>query len=106
MIALLIIPIAVLIALPFLTVASGSSNSSPKRILLLLVGGGFAAMGIATGHQLYWRATNDVPAIVWYVTGGIVGAILGTIVAAILLWVAAAVYSRSHRFVADRRDKH
>lgn len=80
-IALLLIPFALLIALPFLTAASRSQSSSSRRIFRLVLGGGCAAIGIATGHQLFWRATNDLPAIAWYMAGGIVGAIVGTMLA-------------------------
>ncbi|MBX3421876.1 MAG: hypothetical protein KF752_10020 [Pirellulaceae bacterium] len=105
LVALLMIPIALLIALPFLAVASRSSGSSPGRIFRFIMGGGFAAIGIATGHWLYWRATNDIPAIVWYVTGGLVGAIIGTIIAAIFLLALAAICERLPRIFVGTPDK-
>jgi|688.fasta_scaffold65157_9 hypothetical protein len=104
-IALLMIPIALLIALPFLAIASRSSSSSPGRIFRFIMGGGFAAIGIATGHRLYWHATNDLPAIVWYVTGGLVGAIVGTLIATIVLLMLAAIYARLHRIHGGTPDK-
>lgn len=64
-IALLMIPITLLIALPFLTTASHLSSSSPLRMFRFDLGGGFAALGIAIGYQLYWHAMNDLPALAW-----------------------------------------
>ena len=87
-------PIAVLVALPILLGAFQKNASSAQRIFKLLMGGISAAVGIFIGHELYWQSHNQIPALVWFCGGGLIGGILGTITGSVILRIYNALFQR------------